>query len=222
MLVVHAQVRCDLVRCVSSHVPPTVRAQDVIFTGEEAPSHQGYAALFAVEAVVVPLTLLEGDVLTATQTTDGSGAVGALLGKQVAETVEAVGKVITGREALSCQLLFTSNTHKALLMPRLVTVVHSSCGDGLLALCTLQGKLLLIAGHAVVMPLFLHKAPGADRLLAAVTGEAVLMPAAAFVLHLFGTWHDGLEAGVALGRVLIAVAVGAHEQLIFSGEGPLH
>lgn len=64
-------------------------------------------------------------------TADGGGAVGTLLSKQVAETVKAVGKVIPGRETLSSQLLFTSNTHKALLMPRLVSVVYPSCGDGL-------------------------------------------------------------------------------------------
>lgn len=185
-------------RCVPSHVPATVRAQDVIFIGEEASPHQGQAALFAVKAIVVPLTLLKRYVLTATQTTYGVGAVGTLLCKQVAKAVETVGKVVSRCETLSCQLLFASNAHKALLMPRLISVVHPSCGDGLLAVCTLKGKLLLIAGQAVVVPLLLHKAPGADGLLAAVTAEAVLMPTVAFVLHLFGARHDGLEAGMAL------------------------
>lgn len=36
------------------------------------------------------------------------------------------------------------------------------------------------------------------------------------------TWHDGLQARVALGRVLVAVAVGAHQQVILGGEGPVH
>lgn len=59
----------------------------------------------------------------------------------------------------------------------------------LLAVCALQGKLFLVAGQAVVVPLFLHKASDANRLLTAIAAEAVLMPAATFVLHLFGTCH---------------------------------
>lgn len=95
-------------------------------------------------------------------------------------------------------------------MPRLVTVVHSSSGDRLLALDALQSKLLLVAGQAVVVGILQHKAPGADGLLATVAGEAILMPTVALMLHLFGAWHDGLEACVAFGRVLIAVAFSAH------------
>lgn len=36
------------------------------------------------------------------------------------------------------------------------------------------------------------------------------------------TWHDGLHAGVALGRVLVAVALDAHQGVVLGGEGPLH
>lgn len=64
-------------------------------------------------------------------TADGGGAVGTLLGKQVAEAVEAVGEVVPRGEALSSQLLFAADTNKALLMPGLVAVVHSTSGDGL-------------------------------------------------------------------------------------------
>lgn len=71
----------------SSDVFATVRTQDVLFAGEEASSHQRHTALLTVEAVVVPLTLLKRDVLTASQTTDRGGAVGTLLGEQVTETV---------------------------------------------------------------------------------------------------------------------------------------
>lgn len=58
----------------------------------------------------------------------------------------------------------------------------------LLALDALQGKLLLVAGQAVVAGVLLDEAPGADGLLAAVAGEAVLVPAVALVLHLFRAW----------------------------------
>lgn len=51
----------------------------------------------------------------------------------------------------------------------------------------------LIAGQAVVVGVLLDKVPGADGLLAAVAGEAVLMPAVALVLHLLGTWLQQRE-----------------------------
>lgn len=50
-----------------SDVLPAVRAQDVVPLREEASPHQRQRALLAVKAVVVPLPLLEGDVLSAAQ-----------------------------------------------------------------------------------------------------------------------------------------------------------
>lgn len=54
----------------------------------------------------------------------------------------------------------------------------------LLAVDALLGKLLLIARQAEIVALLLHKAAGADGLLAALAAEAMLMPAVALVLHL--------------------------------------
>lgn len=36
------------------------------------------------------------------------------------------------------------------------------------------------------------------------------------------TWHDGLHARVALGRVLVAVALHAHQRVVLGGERPVH
>lgn len=64
----------------------------------------------------------------------------------------------------------------------------------LLAVNTLQSKLLLVAGQAVVVAFLLHKAPGADGLLAAAADETLLVPTVAFVLHLLGAWRtNGAE-----------------------------
>lgn len=57
-----------------------------------------------------------------------------------------------------------------------------------LAVDALQGKLLLIAGQAVVVGVLLHEALGADGLLATVAGETILMPTVALMLHLFRAW----------------------------------
>lgn len=199
-----------------------VGAQDVIFACQETSADQRHTAPLAVEAVVVPLALLKRDVFAAAETTDRGGAVGAFLGKQVAEAVEAVGKVVPGGEPLAGQLLLAPDANEALLVPGLVAVVHPSSGDGLLAVDALQGKLLLVAKQTVVVGLLLHKALGADRLLAAVAGETILMPTVALVLHLFKSWHDGLQACMALGRVLIAVAFSAHQQVVLGGKRPIH
>lgn len=61
-------------------------------------------------------------------------------------------------------------------------------GFYLLAVDALLGKLLLVAGQAVVVGVLQHEAPGANGLLATVAGEAVLVPTVALVLHLFGAW----------------------------------
>lgn len=49
---------------------------------------------------------------------------------------------------------------------------------------TLHRKLLLIAGHAIVVIVLGDEALGTNGLLAALTGEAGLMPAVALMLHL--------------------------------------
>lgn len=44
-----------------------LRAEDVIPFGEEATANQGHGALLTVEAVIVPLALLKGNVLAASK-----------------------------------------------------------------------------------------------------------------------------------------------------------
>lgn len=56
----------------------------------------------------------------------------------------------------------------------------------LFALHALQGVLLLIAGHTEVLVLLGYEALGSNGLLAALAGEAGLMPAVALVFHLAG------------------------------------
>lgn len=57
----------------------------------------------------------------------------------------------------------------------------------LFALHALQGVLLLIAGHTEVLVLLGYETLGSNGLLAALAGEAGLVPAAALVFHLAGT-----------------------------------
>lgn len=66
-----------------------------------------------------------------TRTTDWRSAGGALLGIQITEAVETVGKVITRSEALARELLLAAGAQEAVLVPGLVVVGHTSSGDGL-------------------------------------------------------------------------------------------
>ena len=59
-----------------SDVLPAVGAQDVVPLREEASAHERQRALLAVEAVVVPLPFLEGDVLGTTQACGGGRETG--------------------------------------------------------------------------------------------------------------------------------------------------
>lgn len=66
------------------------------------------------------------------RTTNRGGAGSTLLGIQVAETVEAVGEVITRGKTLARQLLLTASAQETVLMPRLVMVGHTPGGDWLI------------------------------------------------------------------------------------------
>lgn len=59
----------------------------------------------------------------------------------------------------------------------------------LLAVHTMHGKLLLIAGHAEVLVVLGDEALGANRLLASLAGETGLVPAVPLVLHLPGAFR---------------------------------
>lgn len=59
---------------------------------------------------------------------------------------------------------------------------HSS--TDLFTACAPRGELVLVAGHAVMLVLVGNEGLGANRLLAAVTEEAALVPCRACVLQL--------------------------------------
>lgn len=63
----------------------------------------------------------------------------------------------------------------------------------LLAVHTLHGKLLLIAGHTEIVVVLRDEALGANRLLASLAGETGLVPAVPLVLHLPGAFRATQE-----------------------------
>lgn len=71
----------------------------------------------------------------------------------------------------------------------------------------LLGELPLVAGHAVVAGVLLDKVPGAEGLLAALAGEAVLVPAGALVLHLLGACLQQRQKHLRLSNQITALTV---------------
>lgn len=84
-----------------------------------------------LKLIPLPDTLQPVSKVKAELTADGGCAGRALLGKQVAEAVEAVSKVVPRGEALASQLHLAADAHKALLVPGLVPVAHPASGDWL-------------------------------------------------------------------------------------------
>lgn len=64
-------------------------------------------------------------------TRNGFGATNTLLCIQVAETLQAVGVIFPGSEAIPWKLLSAADAEEALTMPRLILIGHTTRGDGL-------------------------------------------------------------------------------------------
>lgn len=170
----------------------------------------------------MPLTFFKGDIFSSTKPANRVGASSTFLSIEIAEAVKAVSKFIPGCKALPGQLLLASSAYEALLMPRLLSVSHSSCSNGLLALYALHSKLLLITGYTEVLIVFRDEALCSDWLLAPQADEAGLMPAAALIFHFPSPWHDRLLAFNAFRGVLIGVAFSAEQMLLLCSKGLVH
>lgn len=59
------------------------------------------------------------------------GAADTFLSIQVAEALQTVGVVLSGGEALPCQLFLTANASKTFAVPWLIIVGHPASSDGL-------------------------------------------------------------------------------------------
>lgn len=83
------------------------------------------------------------------QTRNGIPAAAAFLGHSAFVAVYTVDLFLMGGEAGASQGLSAGGAHKALRMPRLVLVIHTSCCNGLLTASALFGKFLLVARATV-------------------------------------------------------------------------
>jgi len=174
-----------------------VGAQNIIAVGQKALSDERDRAFLAIEMLVVPMTILEGDVLGASKSGDGFVALEALFGEEFSEAVGAVRLFLLGGKSLSGQRLLAVTASEAVPMVGIILVRHTASGNHLLALGALGGKELLIASDAIVMIVLGDEALRSQGFLAVVAREAILVPLLPLVFHLLGAWSEDLAAAVA-------------------------
>lgn len=190
----------------------------MISVDDEALVGQGEGALLAVEAVLVPgVALVVHHVCAVAESCDGVLAAVAFLGHVGLVAVHAVDVVLVGGEASPGQGLAAGLAHEALGVPGLVLVADPPGGDGLLAVETFLGELLVVAGGAVDVIALSQEALRPYRLLAFEAGEAFLVPDLVLVLHVLGAWHHHLVAALAAVSVLSGAALAAHYLAIVAG-----
>ena len=169
------------------------------------------------------MATLEGDEPGAAGARDGFGAGRAALGKEIAEAGCAVGLVVLRGELLAGEHDVAVGAGEALAVPGLVLERHSARRHDLLALGALGGELLLEAAHAVhVVVVGDDEGLGADERLADGALEALVVPLAVLVLHLFHARAEGVAAGVAPRGELFVVARAAEDVGVLGGEGLRH
>lgn len=202
----------------------TIRAVNLLVLKDKTLVSQWDGAFFAVETIIMPgSTFIADHVGAFPKTCDRVLAATTLLGNKVLVTINAIEHVFHSREPLATKLLRASSTHKTLCVVRPFFIGDSSRSDGILALHTVLGKLMLMAGDTVEFISFGEETGGANHLLALAASEAVLVPDGLLVLHILITCNNGLQASLAAGRLLQGGAFAApHLVVLLQHEGLVH
>lgn len=161
-----------------------VSTQDLVTVGEEASPNQRDGAAGALEAGLVPLTILERNILPLAKPCNGRVTGGTLLCVDAAEALDAVGRVSLGGEGLAGQWDLASCAHETLFVPRLILVAHTPCCQCLFAVAASRGEPALVARYTVVVVFVWNERLGTDGLLTAMAHKAVLVPCRALILQL--------------------------------------
>lgn len=107
-------------------------------------------------------------------------------------------------------------------MPRLIFVRHTTTCNDLVALDATRRKLLFVAARTVDVVFSWDEGLGSDGGFAHTATEALLMPLATFVLHLFSSCSENFTAAIAPGRKGRIVAIGTIDLLVLGAKGLVH
>lgn len=199
-----------------------VTAQDVFAFGHKALVGQAEGASLAVEAVFVPgAALIVHHIHSFTETCDGVLAAVAFLRHRRLVAVDAEDVVLVFGEAGAGQRFGAAAAHKAMRVPRLVLVVHSSGGYGLFAADTVFCKFLVVTRAAVGVASFGEEALRSYWTFTVGAGEAFVVPRVPLVLHALCACRYGFVAAVAAWGVLSGAALAAHDAVVLHVEGLL-
>lgn len=188
-------------KCTTLHelLLSAVRADNIVPVGNEATTNEGCLAGGACKAVVVPVSVFEGNEPRPTDSCDGFGASSASFSKEVTVAVSAVRFIVLGSESLSSQGIGAVGASEALSVPRVILVSDSSTCNDLRAFHASRGKLLFIAASAIDLLFTRNKTLRSNGSFADTTGKAFLMPLSCLVLHLLCTCSEDFSATVTPG-----------------------
>lgn len=109
-----------------------VGTDDVFLVGDEAFAYETGATVGAEEAIVVPVSVLEGDELGAADSCDRLAAGETAFGEKFSKTFRAVGLVVAAGEAGPGQACLAMRAGEAFPVPRLVLVRHAATSNDLI------------------------------------------------------------------------------------------
>lgn len=164
----------------------------------------------------MPMTILERDEFTSTETGDWLGAFSALFGKQLAVTICTIGLFVLRCEFESGQLFGTIGAGETLLVPRVAFVSHTTTTNDFRTLGTSLSVLGFVTGYANHLVFTWDETFGTDWLFAFHTKEALLVP---LLTTVFVFTHSGFEhtlTAVTTSGKSFVITVGA-VQLLFLG-----
>lgn len=199
-----------------------VRAEHIWSGHDESTSNEGRRALVALEAVVVPMTLIERYKLGRSQTGDWLKTANALLGEELREAVSTVGLLFARGELLSDELLVASVTRETLSVPRSALVRDSALVDHSVTLDTSLCVLLLVAIDANCLLVTWYESFDANRLTTDLAAEAFLVKRLAFELVLFHTSAKDVGTSIAPHCKVVIMAVRTVRLLILGSKRLVH
>lgn len=129
-------------------------------------------ALFADEAVWMPLHVEGGDVVLS----DGVAATSALGGELLEVAVLAVGAIILLMETIISKLFSTVCTKKVLRVPSLVQSRNTLVQDRTLAVAAPGGEQMMVILFTVRFSIPFKEVPGAELLVAVAAVEMLRVP----------------------------------------------
>lgn len=155
----------------------------------------------------MPVSVLEGNETSTSDSGDWFGTSGASLGEKFAEAIGAVRFVIARRKSLACQRIIAIAASEAISVPRLVLICHPTAGDYLVAFDASSGKLVFVTTGTIDFLFARDETLRTDRILANYAAETFLMPLPGFVFHLLRASTEDFTASIATASKLSVVTV---------------